>query len=716
MRFEFEKQMKIYADLISDAEKYEQNYRFEQAFKIYLNAEKIVKKFGSKLEIGKFFCRKGRILAKKHDLKGALNAFKESLKFLKKGNAMPSQISMVKNAIGDAYKINRMVNDALKSYKEALKILKDEKERVLYTHSHLIGKILTAIATTLLNISEMQLVLNNLESSLENCQESLKIALDLKKPSLLLKSRMEIARIYLKIGNIEKAINHLKESLDIAKREENPLYLLELFFETANIYYAQKNYSFALKFLKKALKISETIGNRQKKIIILDKIGLIYLNRNRKKKAEAFFQMSYEIASELKQFHFEHILYHKGILSYLNGDFDKSYEILKEAIKFAEKSNSKEILVSGLLKIGDILKAHTNYDDAIYYYKKSLEYSIKIEKYLKINNRIGLAYLLSGDLQNANEYLLKSYKILRVLILCEKNDEIKQKLLNEFNELFENLFAITCKLFEKTNDFKLIETGISYIEYWKIQKNDKLSYKLDDLGLHSIVNSHNDIIKKVTEWKQLMSEYLIMKKNQSTKIKLRKKIEEKQNVILQLEENLWNQNNSIPIRFPSSELKIISELFKTFENHSDPWIILNIIFVKSLNTLYLLIIDMYYKKVSIISKILPKKFPKLIINKIKQLNSSKIKENPIKFEKIQNSITNSLEKLIPKTLIEQLIKQKYKTLIIIPHAFLINLPWDRMKFRKQFLKDFLNINISFSLNQILLQNSVCNTNMQTNIK
>ena len=106
IKFEFESQMKIYKDLLNEGEDNEQNSRWEQALNIYLNAEKIVRKYGSKLEMGNLYYRIGKVYAQKGNLKEAVNTFKEGLNFFKKAGGSVLQIAAIKEATGNGYKIN----------------------------------------------------------------------------------------------------------------------------------------------------------------------------------------------------------------------------------------------------------------------------------------------------------------------------------------------------------------------------------------------------------------------------------------------------------------------------------------------------------------------------------------------------------------------------------------------------------------------------------
>ncbi len=701
MTFEFERQMKTYKDLLDNAEKYEQSFRWEQAFNIYLNAEKIVKKYGSKTEIGNIYYRKGRVLAQKGNLKESLSAFKESLKFLKKSNAMPLQIAIVKGGIGNAYKSNGNITEALEAYQEAVKILKAEKERVLYTHSHLTNQILEAIAKQLNNVGEMNLILGNWDKALETCRESLNVAIDTKTSSTILTSRIAIAKIYSRKGDFKSALEYLMKSIDIAKQEKAELNLLKMFLEIGNIYNHEKDSKKALNFYKKALKLSKKLGNNQKEIEILDKIGTVFLKENSKKKALEFFNKGYEIAIETKQYYFDSILYHLGLLDYLNKDYDAAYEKLKESLKFAKKTNNKQLLFSLSLKIGDLLKIKENFDDSIYYYKKALEYTKNLRKEIKILNKIGLSHLLSNNLQDADDYFLRSFNWLRVLFLEESNSIKKQQLITKYSEIPLNLCALKSRLYQNTKNIELLKEALGYSEFMGIQKTSlNLQVKTNQIEKADQDKTQTQIRKQCSELKKLNIQFQ-QEKNIKAKEKILNKIDETQKILFLLDDSRWETGNLENGSFPQSLEKIIDKLLLVSRDISDSWAILDLIYVKDLKILYIFLIDIVHKELYLFSKQLDNKFTRTVQNKLEKLGDQKIKENPTQYGKLLNSVNNFWTKLFPTPFTNFLIKQNYGTLTIISQSFLSKLPWNTIKLKKQPLARLFPLKRGFSLNRLI---------------
>jgi len=705
MTFEFERQMKIYKDLLENAEKYEQSFRWEQAFNIYLNAEKIVKKYGSKTEIGNIYYRKGRALSQKGNLKESLSAFKESLKFLKKGNAMPLQIATVKGGIGNAYKINGNITEALETYQEALKILNAEKERVLYTHSHLTNQILEAIAEQLNNVGEMNLILGNWDQALNNCRESLSVALETKATTTILTSRLAIAKINSKKGDFKSALEYLMQSLDIAKREKDQTNLLKIFLEVGNIYNQEKDSKQALNYYRTAFKLSEKLGNRQQKIEILDRIGMVYLKKNSKKKALEYFEQGYEIGKKTKQYYYDHILYHLGILDYLNKNYDGAYEKLKESLKFAKKTNNKPLLFSLSLKMGDLLKVKDNFDDSVYYYKKGLEYTNNLEKQIKIFNKIGLAYLFGNNLQEANEYFLRSFNWLRVLLLEELEIFKRKQLIAKYSDVALNLSALKCSLYEKTKNIDLLKEALGYSEFVGIL-NASLNLQKNRNLIDSDKNKiQNQIKKQCLELKKLNIQYQ-QENNIKAKAKILNKIEESQKILFLLDDTVWESSTWESGSFPQSVEKIVDKFFIVSRDISDSWAILDLVFINTLNKLYIFLIDNTKHELYLFSKQLNDRFTSSIQNNLKKLKDPKIKENPTQFEKIKTSLNSLWPKLFPTSLTDFLIKQKFRTLMIISQNFLVKLPWNSIRVKKQTLAQMFNVQRGSSLNKLILEKLV----------
>lgn len=704
--FEFERQMKVYKDLINNGEKYEQNYRWEQAYNIYLNAEKIVKKYGSKNEIGNIYYRKGRVLAWKGNLKEALIAFKESLKFLKKGGGTQLQIAEVKGAIGDAYKISGIMNDALEAYQDTLKILRAEKERVVYTHSHLTSQILEAIAKQLNNVGEVYLSLNNWDKALENSRESLKVALDTKTTSIILKAKLAISRIYSEKGDKVTSLEYLMKSIEIAKKEKDEGNLLNIFLEVGNIYKNEDNSKLALNFYRKGLKLAEKLENKQKITIILDKIGDIYLSKKNKKKALEFLERSYAAGNEIKQYYFEYILYHMGVLHYLNKNYDDAYENFQESLRYAKKTNNKRLHINCLIRIGNIWKVKENFDDSIYYHKKALELIRNKERKIEILNKIGVSNLLSNNLMGANDCFLESFNELRILILTEPNFDKKKQLIKKFSSILQNLSTLKCSLYEKSKNTEMLKEAIGFSEFLKSQTMpNKLKSNFGPIECPALKNNQDKINEKCLELKKLSEKYQL-EQNNKAKEKLLDQMVYTQKEIFQLEEVIW-ESCDVPVEsFPQSVQKFIDRLFQVTTSISELPAILDFVYVKSLNLSHIFVIDIKKKELNLFSKQLNVRTINTIKNNLKQLQDPKIKENQIKFNKLKASLNNSWGKIVPKSLTSFIIKQNYDSLYIISHSFFNQLSWEKMLLKKQKLKNLFNLHGIYSLYYIILKKTV----------
>ncbi|MFX1295562.1 MAG: tetratricopeptide repeat protein [Promethearchaeota archaeon] len=675
MKFEFEHQMEIYKDLIKKGEENEQAYQLEQALNIYINARKIIKKYGSKIENGNIFHRIGRVFAQRGNLKDALDAFKESIKLIKKGGGTALQIADVKGAMGEAYKINGKEVEALNMYQNALKILREEKERVVYTHSHLTIQIFEAITKQLNNIGELYLLLGDSNKALEYYQECLKINLDTQIPSIILKTRLVLSKIYAKNNDNKTALEYLLKSIDIAKKENDQINLLDIYLKIAGIYKNEKNGRLALNFYKKALKLSEKLENRLKMTEILDEIGIMYLEKYSITKALEFFKKSYNIGNEINQYYFDYILYHLGLLYYLNKNYDSAYENLRDSLKFAEKNNNKALLIKILIMIGNIWRNRDNLEDSIYYYKRALKYTRNLKIQIEILNKIGLSNLLFNKLQDAYNYFLKSFNWLRIIIMLESNYRKKQQIIEKFSEIPQNLCAIECVLYEKTKNIEPLKMAIGYSEFLRslnsynnIKNNLNKNESSDRKKIQIVIN------EKCLKLKKLNRNYQL-EKVPKLKEKLLNQIEEIQEKIFQLDENLWEMRNGEIYSFPKIVEKIINKFFKIFTHISDSWGVLDFVYIKNLNKLYIFLIDIKKKELYLFSKQLNERFVNSVQNKLKLLESRKIEDDQIKNEKILASVNNLWGKLVPKPLNNFLNRENYKSLTIIPHSFLWKLPW-----------------------------------------
>jgi len=698
--FEFERQMKIYKDLIKEGEGYEQNSRWDQALNIYLNAEKIVKKFGSKMEIGNISYRLGKVYAQKGNLKESLNTFKESLNFSKKSGGNPLQIATIKEATGEAYKINGKSVEAIEEFQEALKILNAEKERVIYTHSHMTSRILEAIAQQLNNIGESYLLLQDWDKALENSRESLKVALDTKSTSIILKSRLAIAKVYLEKGDNNSAIEYLLKSIDIAKTDQSENNLLNIYLEIASVYKSQNNLKSAFEYYKNSLKIAEKLENKQIIIKIYDEIGVLNAKKNNMKKALELFQKSYEQGSFLNDFYFEYVLYHIAVIQFKSKNFDESYEKLQNSLKIAEKTNNKQLLLKILVKIGDIWRFKKNFDDSIYYYKKALELNSDTERKIIILYKIGKVFQESADLNSANDYFLQSFKELRLLILSIDNSDRKKELMLKFSRIPKNLCALKCIFYDQTKDLELLKEAFGFSESFK---DDNVPSELKRYFDNIKCPERQKNLVKITETclflKNLRDQYNL-ENNFKVKEKLSNQIEECGNSILSIDENIWELCNESYESSPTNEKRIFERFIQVVEKNSEPWGVLKFYYVESMKILFIFLIDIQKKELHLFSKELSRTLINSILLKLKQLENFDQNEQQVKLTEIYNSLYNLWDKLVPNDLTSYLFEQNYLCLTIIPHSFLWKLPWEMMQINKKTLNELFKLSRNFSLDHL----------------
>lgn len=701
-KFEFEHQMDIYKKLLEEAERYELEGRFEQALNIYLNAEKIAKKYGSKNEKGNIIQRKAKILAQKGNLNDALTAFKESLKLLKKGNGTALQIANVNEAIGDSFRINGYLKEAIDAYQTSLKILRDEKERVVYTHSHLTNQIFEAISNQLNKISEVYLVLGNLDKALDYSREALKVSLDINSFSIALISRFSIAKIYSEKGDYETALEYLLKSMEMCKKVEDIDNSLHILLEIADIYKLKNDNKTAFNYYKKALKLSEKTDNLFKMTEILAKIGQMYLEKNNKKKALEFFLRSKDIGSKLNQYYFDFILYYLGLIYFLDHNFETSYDNFKNSIEFAKKNKNEKIEIESLLKIGDICKFRDNFDDAIYYYKRVLEKTRNLEQKSIILCKIGIINLLNDNIIESYENILESYKWLRILILSGVNIERNNDIFDKLLKIPYCLCAVKCIEFNKTQEYEILKEALGYSEFNYAQVMQK------HLNSKSLPDNKSEEIKilkrtqeKCLEILELNNEYQI-EKDYKLRDKLWLKIQEIQNEIFLSVEELWEMgSNSIGV-FPFAVEKIMNKFLEISGDIPDQEVILDFIYVENINLLNIFLLDMKKKEINLFSRELNKNFVKQIKNKLEMIEKTGIKEKSIEYEKYITFFNKMWNKLVPKILTDHLFKKKYGSYSIIAHSFFKNIPWSELKINNPSLNEDFKIQTLDSLYSLII--------------
>lgn len=258
-----------------------------------------------------------------------------------------------------------------------------------------------------------------------------------------------LANAYRLLGEIEKPFRYGREALALYRKLGNKRGVLTASTTMGYLYRSIDNYNESLQYLLDALKICEEIGvGNVTKMPIYNQMGTIYMRQNDPGKAMVYFQLSYNIARQLKNrplvalylnnignAHRELNQYSRalkslresqGIYSELEDSFGicavltqlgstyermnkdvMAEECMLQAVKLAEENNYVSFLIDNLTNIGALYIERKDYKQAGSYLLRALEMARTIgDKTVleKIFNHLSSLHQATGQYKLAMEY------------------------------------------------------------------------------------------------------------------------------------------------------------------------------------------------------------------------------------------------------------------------------------------------------------------------
>jgi len=322
------------------------------------------------------------------------------------------------------------------------------------------------------------------------------------------KSLVNIGNVYMVMNVLDSALAYYKESLKINKRIKYNRGIATSLGNIGLVYKHQDRFPEALEYYKESLKAHEKVGNIRAAASIINKIGVIYLSLNRLEEALEYNKRALEISKQIKDKLGEALyLNNLGVIYSKYNKDDIALQYYQESLKLKLELQNKTNLSAMYINIGAIYSKKGDLDKATEYYFKALEIEQKISNEYnlsKILNTIGLAYFNKGDLEKAKQYSLRS------LTLADKNNSLQLQAINRL---------LLSEIYTKTKDFE--KALINYKLYSEfidsINKKQNIK-KITELELEYKFKEQNKIVELDQENKRakLSKEIHIQKKTKNT--------------------------------------------------------------------------------------------------------------------------------------------------------------------------------------------------------
>lgn len=440
-------------------------------------------------------------------LKMSLEYYTQALDIIQELKYVPKEGEILQEICSAYYNIGSY-KEAISSCKKAMQIYK----KVDKPKNH--GEVLV-----LIGLADIEM--GNYLEAIDNFQNALTIFKEQGDSYGQENANEGLLKAYELLGDKKKAAEY---ALARADETDSKTSLGQIFslMDQAEVFKKENTIDMALDTYNKALKLSKESGNKKSEIIVLDRIGSIYLSAKDYTKALEYFTQALEISKE----HRDKIgeltaLKYIGHVYFLKFDFLNALEYYQQALKTIKEIGSTKFEIDVLLYIGRTYSDLKLFEESERYFKQALVLSNEIgsvENKWKIQTSLSSIAVNSGNLQKAKSYLaeaINTIESLRDLIAIEKyrTTFIEDKLV-----VYVNMVVVLLRLNQEEEAFHYIERA-------------KSRTLLDLLGSRVIEKGSNK------EWGEEERKLKKKIKELLEKIQQQSELNEKQNPIL----SEWNK-------------------------------------------------------------------------------------------------------------------------------------------------------------------------------
>lgn len=294
----------------------------------------------------------GNALSNKGDYENAIQTFKQALKIAQDSNSKGAESALVGN-LASIYMNLGNYNNALFYFEEGLKL-------------DLINNDKIGIMAKYNNMSRLYKFKGEFSKSLEYSSYSLEIVRTLgdENSEAIILDNMGLT--YIEFGDLDTALNFSEKSLKIFQRIGNRNSTATTLNNIANIYMRKKDFDLALKYLESSIQISEEIGDINSLAISLDNASIIHKHKSNYDKALAYSMKSLSIFQSIGNRRSEAITLHNiGSIFHEKGNIKDAFLYLFASLDISDKIGNIDTKAKALLTIGEILFEQEQFEDAV---------------------------------------------------------------------------------------------------------------------------------------------------------------------------------------------------------------------------------------------------------------------------------------------------------------------------------------------------------------
>lgn len=335
----------------------------------------------------------------------ALKYYKIALDLLKNEKSYETGIDL-KLKMGFILDLIGSWNEALETYEDALK----EAEMIKKTN---------LIIDCLCKTGHLLLIKSRFQEAEKKLQKALALAESNNYKQGISQSIGYIGNIYYYSGNYKKAVECYERKIEICKDIDNKKDLGRAFGNIGLVNWNQGNYGKAMDFYQKKLLICEELEDKIGKSLVMINIGLVFYYQGDYSKAMEFYQDALSICNDLGyKKGISRLSGNIGLIFWNQGEYHKAYEYFHRQLSICQELGDKGGISRSLLNIGNVYYYQQEYSKALENYEKYLDICKDLSDkngIAKAIGNIGIVYCDQGYFQMSISYFKNQLRLCREL-------------------------------------------------------------------------------------------------------------------------------------------------------------------------------------------------------------------------------------------------------------------------------------------------------------
>ncbi len=612
--------------------------------------------------------KEGRDLVETSDFRGALEKTSQGLEMAEK-IGLKEGIVDASFSMGIIYFEFGDYKNALKYYQDCIKLYEELK------NPHMVGSTYYEIGMTLK-------VMGDYENALRMYELCLKYA---ETPIDYILAYHQIGNLYFDRAEFDDALKMYFDALEKAKQLDlslasNKKSLANILHEIGLVYINKDELQKGLKYVKESLEIKEEIGYIQGVAKSYSLLGNIYIRTRQFDIAREYFKKGLDIARTIGQ-PSDQAAYLEGTANayYDEGNLEEAEKYLLESKALWESLGESDQLCSVVLNLGAILSEKKDYEKALDNFKQALEMGRKISLKIQIAKAlegIGRVYLRQDMYEESLNYYKQALTEYEGIIGAMKSGQDRIIYRQRYAESLPLIISqILAYLYTKQKNQDLLKEALGYIELSKAR--EVISGASGGCPQCNKRAELHDDIEQIRE-KLVEIDNALKTSARTERFKsLQEKLEADRTKLLDslwdLEETIWkvceDPQGVIPIENPVE----ITEKFLSAKQDRDTMVLEFMYLYEQLDVYLIRENQILYDKIEFTENMYQELYN--LAQDVRNIRLLLITGQSKKAEKLLNELSKELyETLIPKSLRD--ILKIAKSLIIIPHAFLHNFPFE----------------------------------------